>query len=169
MAHVEIPEGEGSERARLWSLRPEFAEAAEHFNHVINSFSILPVRESEAARARMAHINQCEPCSEARVVDGQSYGLDEAFYAGLDSKETRHAYSARERLAIEFAERFDAGKDAFDEQFWSEMRLNFSSAEILDLAMSVAKWLAFGRMNAVFDLVPLCPVEIRPGSGGVLS
>lgn len=162
MTRIDIPEGEGSERTRLWSLRPEFADAAEKFNQVISNSSILAIREREAARVRIAHINRCEPCSEARVIDGYLYDLNECFYENLDEQEERYRYSSRERLAIEFAERFTVGKDAFDEQFWAELRHNFSAPEILDLAMSVAKWLAFGRLNAIFDLEPLCPIEIRP-------
>ncbi|HKT75222.1 MAG TPA: carboxymuconolactone decarboxylase family protein [Sphingobium sp.] len=162
MVTIKLPEGDGSERERLWSLHPELGAAADHFNDVVQNGSILSVPEQEAARARVAHINGCEPCSTARVLDMGSHGLDESFYADVDDPARRGRYSRRERLAIEFAERFAAGKDAFDESFWTELQDAFADKEIFDLAMSVAKWLALGRINAVFDLAVACPIVIRP-------
>lgn len=162
MATIELPEGPGTERERLWSLRPVFGAAADHFNDVVQNNSILSLREQEAARARIAHINGCEPCSNARVADMAAHGLDESFYSDVDDPARRERFSVRERLAIEFAERFAAGKEAFDGQFWTDLQGAFQTDEIFDLAMSVAKWLALGRVNAVFDLAVACPIILSP-------
>ena len=164
MARVDLPAGPGEDRERMWQLRPELGAAAEALSRVVQERSIIPVREHEAARMRIAHINGCEPCSDTRVIDMEAYGLDESFYADVDDPVRRGRYTTRERLAIEFAERFAAGREAFDEEFWAELHEAYSDAELVDLGVSVAKWLALGRINAVFDLSVSCPLRILPSA-----
>jgi alkylhydroperoxidase family enzyme len=163
MARIELPEGDEPDRARMWRLiAPEIGAAAERFSETIQRESIVPVPEHEAARIRIAHINGCEPCSDARIADMDAFGLDEAFYRDVDDPALRSRYAPRVRLAIGFAERFAAGAHAFDDAFWSELRAAFSDAEIVDLAASCAKWLGLGRINAVLDLSVACPIQIAP-------
>ena len=162
MPRIDIPDGPGEERARMWQLRPELGAAAEVLSRVVQEESILPVREHEAARIRIAHINGCLPCSETRIDDLERWGLDESFYLDVDDPAKRGRYTERETLAIEFAERFAAGTDAFDDAYWERLRRAFSDAEIVDLGVSVAKWLALGRINAVFDLTVSCPIRMAP-------
>ena len=167
MARIDLPDGPGEDRERMWRLRPELGAAAEALSRVVQERSIIPVREHEAARMRIAHINGCVPCSETRVDDMEAHGLDESFYADVDDPARRGRYTTRERLAIEFAERFEAGKDDFDDGFWAELRSVYSDAEIVDLGVSVAKWLALGRINAVFDLTVTCPIRMAPSAAAL--
>lgn len=163
MAKISLPEGDDADRALMWRLiAPEVGEAAERFSRAVQENSIVPVPEHEAARIRIAHINGCEPCSDARIADMASFGLDDAFYANVDDEALRGGYSPRVQLAIAFAERFAAGKEAFDDAYWSDLRAAFSDAEIVDLAASCAKWLGLGRINAVLDLTVACPISIAP-------
>jgi alkylhydroperoxidase family enzyme len=160
MARIALPEGEDEESARLWTLRPEMGAAAAAFNESIQGSTTLPVSEQEAARICIAHINGCQPCSEARIDDMAAFGLDEAFYENVDDPAKRRQYGHREALAIGFAERFATGPQAFDDAFWAEMRVAYSDAEILDLAACCAKWLGLGRLNAVLEIERSCPIRI---------
>jgi alkylhydroperoxidase family enzyme len=162
MPHIDLPSGSGDEMERLWLLRPQVSAAADAFHRAVVDNSALSIRESEAARIRIAHINGCIPCSEARLDEMERYGLDETFYSDVDDPATRSRYSVREVLAIEFAERFDAGREAFDAPYWSRLNAAYSSEEILDLAALVAKCLALGRINAVLDIHAACPLVVRP-------
>ncbi len=162
MARIELPDGDGEDRVRMWTLRPEFGAAAENFSAVVQSSTILGVSEHEAARVRIAHLNGCEPCSEARMADMEVWGLDESFYDDVDDEALRDRYSPREAVAIEFAERFVAGAAQFDDDFWRRCRTVYSDAEIVDLATSCAKWLGLGRINAVLGLTVSCPIRIAP-------
>ncbi len=161
MARVQLPPGEGWERERMWSLRPEMGELVEDFSTAVQEYSILPPRVLEAARMRIAVINGCIACQSSRPSDAETYGLDAAFYDGLSDPALRDRYSDREQAAIEFGERFIAGAAAFDDPFWERMHAAFTDEEIVDLSVCCAKWLAFGRMNAVLDLVPDCPVYVQ--------
>lgn len=59
MARIEIPDGEGTERSRMWRLRPELGEAAAHLSSAVYQQSVLPARVKEAVRYRIARINDC--------------------------------------------------------------------------------------------------------------
>lgn len=59
MARVAIPEGQGEETARLWSLHPEMAKGPFEFATAVYSNSKLPDRVREFARMRIAQINEC--------------------------------------------------------------------------------------------------------------
>jgi alkylhydroperoxidase family enzyme len=160
MPRVQLPLGEGWERERMWQLAPEIGEAAERFSLAVQEHTILPPRVSEAARMRLADINGCIACQNARPADRNEYGLDEDFYASISDPSRRQQYAEPEQLAIEFAERWAEGVAAFDDEFWDRMHRVFSDREIVDLTASCAKWLGFGRINAVLDLVPQCQMEV---------
>jgi alkylhydroperoxidase family enzyme len=144
----------------MWQLRPEVGEAAERFSAIVQEQTILPPRVHEAARMRIADINLCVACQAARPADRAAHGLDEEFYAGISDEARRGDYAEAEQLAIEFAERFAQGAQAFDDEFWSRLHGAFTDTEIVDLTVSCAKWLGFGRINAVLELVPECQMEV---------
>lgn len=160
MARVELPDGEGWERTRMWQLHPHFGEALEHFSRVVQERTILPLSVHEAARMRMADINKCVACQSARPADREAHGLTEEFYAAVSDPARRGDFTEAQQLAIEFAERFSVGVAAFDDPFWVRVHAVFDDAEIVDLTTSCAKWLGFGRINAVLELVPDCELEV---------
>lgn len=159
---MDLPAGDG--RAPLWELCPELGPATEEFSRAVQECPALPVRVAEAARMRVAELNDCVVCRETRVEDLDLHELDEDFYAGVGDPARRGRYSEREVLAIEFAERFVAGAAAFDDPFRERLRVGFSSREVVALTISVAKWLALGRVNAVLGLATSCPVRLTPPS-----
>ena len=59
MARIDIPEGEGGDAVQVWSLRPEMARAVAGMSNAAYHKSILPVRVREAARMRIAQLNDC--------------------------------------------------------------------------------------------------------------
>lgn len=160
MDRIALPAGDG--RAPLWELVPELGPATDGFSRAVQECAVLPVRVAEAARMRIAELNGCVVCRETRVDDLAAHGMDEDFYAGVGDPAQRHRYSAREVLAIEFAERFVAGADAFDDAFWVRVRAGLTPEEVVALTVSAAKWLALGRVNAVLDLSTSCPVRLAP-------
>lgn len=60
MARVDIPDGEGIEMYRLWSLAPAMAGAVGALGDAVYTDSSLPVRVREVARMRIAQINDCD-------------------------------------------------------------------------------------------------------------
>ena len=155
--------------------------AAAHFSHTVYRESGLSLREFEGARMRTALINGCQICRDFRMArDGAAMftvpgepqpktvaangpAPDEAFYAAVPEWRNSPVFSPRERLAIEFAERFAEEPQvlARDEAFWSGMKAAFSDGEVVDLAHCTAAWVGLGRVAYVlgFDGVCLVPQQ----------
>ena len=152
----------------MWQLAPELGAAIENLSRVVNECTILSPSIREAARMRIAKLNHCIPCSMARMDQMESFGMSEAFYNDVDDPTKRGNYSELEQLAIGFAERFVAGEDSFDDEFWVSLRAGFSDREIAALTASSAEWLGLGRMNAVLGLEVTCSVTI-PAAGDTWS
>jgi histidinol-phosphate aminotransferase len=70
----------------------------------------------------------------------------------------------RERLAAEFAERFALDHLSMDDEFWSRLHAAFADDELVDLGLCVGSWIAFGRLNRVFDVDGACRVPLHSQS-----
>src|SRR5262245_22842565 len=103
MARIELPPGD---ELTSWIQMSPIGEGLSVYAGYVYTKSRLSKREFEAARYRVAESNRCVTCLNTRHEDGPVHGLDEDFYAGIMKWSTNEGYSERERLAIEFAERF---------------------------------------------------------------
>jgi len=178
MIRIDVPPSEGDDpygfAARVHGR--ELMETAGHFSKAVYQHSILSLREFEGARSRIAQLNGCIICQQFRaardaaamfaasgmrpdhLVTDNGPAPDEAFYAAVEDWRTATVFSERERLAIEFAERFaeEPKVIANDEDFWTRPHAAFSDAEIVDLAHSVAAWLGLGRVAHVLGFDSVC-------------
>ena len=159
MARLELPESEHPEIVTVWGLRPEMGEAVQKLSYAVYSQSQLPARVREAARMRIAQINGCMVCMGWRIPELAEQGVDEELYAHVDNP-AHPQYSAQERMAIEYAERFALDHRSMDDDFFARLKEVFTDAEILDLGICVGNWVAFGRLTMVLDLDEAC--EVRP-------
>src|SRR4051794_38741310 len=146
MPQIEIPDGKADPQVRVWALRPEMGMGAGALSHAIYEQSIVPVRERELARMRIALINGCAICQQWRKTPGAAGNVGEDDYAHVLEWSTYPGYSDRERIAVDYAERFALDHHAIDEAFYDGMRTaGYSDAEILDLTVCIGGWLALGR------------------------
>ena len=125
---------------------------AAKFSDAVYNKTKLPVREFEAARITMARVNDCNICKTLRT-DG---GPDEAFYDTVMGDQ--RGLSDRESLAAEFAERFATAHLEMDDQLWERLHAAFGDDELVELGLCVGSWLAFGRLNRVFDVDGVCRI-----------
>jgi len=151
VARLEIPPGEGGDAVQIWSLQPALGAAATRLVDAAYNKSILPVRVREAARMRIAQLNDCTVCLAFRADKVRAQGLDESFYGAVGSPDEA-ALSEQERLAVAYAERFAIDHTSIDDAFMEKMRAAFTDPEILDLTICIGEWLAFGRLTMVLDL-----------------
>lgn len=77
---------------------------------------------------------------------------DEEAINHVDVWETYAHFSARERLLIEYAERFVLDHDSLDAAFYARLGELFSDAEILEATALIGRHLAFGRLSHVLAL-----------------
>ena len=159
MPHIAVPEGKADPEVRVWALRPEMGMGAGALSHAIYEQSIVPVRERELARMRIAQINGCLICQQWRSTPGAEGHVSEDDYAHVLDWRTHDGYSDRERLAIDYAERFALDHHTIDDAYYDGMRAaSFTDAEILDLTVCIGGWLALGRTLHVLGLDDSCKI-----------
>ena len=152
MARLDVPEGEGGDAVQVWSLRPEMGAAVNRLVDAAYNKSILPVRVREAARIRIAQLNECTVCLAFRADSVKAQGLSEEFYGHVRGHDGAAAFDLRERLAMEFAERFALDHLGIDDDFVDRLRQSFTDAEVLDLTICLAAFLGLGRMLRVLGI-----------------
>jgi alkylhydroperoxidase family enzyme len=154
----------------------EIMAAAGDFSMAVYRHSGLSLREFEGARTRIAGINGCLICQRFRAardaatmfaangmrptrdVTDNGPAPDESFYDAVPDWRTAPVFSDRERLAIEFAERFAEEPKALasDEDFWRRAHASFDDGELVDLAHCVAAWIGLGRVAHVLGFDSAC-------------
>jgi alkylhydroperoxidase family enzyme len=160
MARLEIPDGPGGEAAMVWSLRPQLGGMVERMIHGAYQQSILPAEERELARMRIAQINDCLACSDFRAPSVQEVGIAPELYDNVADYATYPGYTPRQRLAIEYADRFATDHDSISDEFFARLREAFDDAEILDLTLCVAVFLGLGRTLAVLGIDQSCAIDV---------
>ena len=66
-------------------------------------------------------------------------------------------YSDAERIAIEFAERFEGDVAACDDTFFERLAEHFDEGLVRDLTFCIGGWLGMGRITRVLDRSVACP------------
>lgn len=150
MARIDIPDGQDP-LIHFWAgTASKLAGPAAAYSDAVYTQGSLTLREREAARSAIAQVNQCNICLTMRPEDG----LDESFYEGK-------GHSERESLAAEFANRFASDHLRIDDDLWDRLHASYSDDELVDLGLSVASWLALGRVNQVFGVDGACRIPPR--------
>jgi len=144
MARLEIPPGDGGDAVQVWSLQPELGRAATRLVEAAYNKSILPVRVREAARIRIAQLNDCTVCLAFRADTVRAQGVGEELYCSVGSADDS-SLSDQERLAVEYAERFAVDHTSIDDRFMERMRKSFTDPEIFDLTVCLSAFLGLGR------------------------
>jgi AhpD family alkylhydroperoxidase len=146
MARIEIPDGPGGDEAMVWTMRPEMGAAIGQLVDAAYKKSILPAREREAARMRIAQLNECVICQNFRAASFTEQGVTPELYAHVAEYREREEYTLREKLAIEYAERFAIDHTGIDDELFVRLRASYSDDEIVDLTICLAAFLGLGRL-----------------------
>lgn len=156
MPRIDVPEG-ADPLLHLWgSSARGLTGPAAAFSDAVYRKSTLPLREFEAARITIARINDCNVCLNLRADSGP----DEAFYDAVLGDGV--GLTEREALAAEFAQRFAIDHLGMDDAFWDRLHAAYSDDELVQLGLCVGSWLAFGRLNRVFDVDGVCRIDLAP-------
>lgn len=67
-------------------------------------------------------------------------------------------FSQRERLAVEFAERFALAHTEIGDELIGRMREHFDDAEIVELSATVGFCMGIGRIYTVLDIAHECRI-----------
>ena len=79
-------------------------------------------------------------------------GLDDDLYNSVQKYSEVDEFSDREKLAVEFGERFAIDHTAVDEAFFDRLRQHFNDQEILELTITAGFCVGMGRAYQVLDV-----------------
>ena len=111
----------------------------------------------ELVRLRIAFHNQCRSCMAIRYQDGVEAGIDEDLVCSLEKPQEAENLSDAEKAAIEYGELFATNHLAIDDSVYDNLRKHFSEEEIVELSITVAWFVGFGRLAATYHMVEELP------------
>ena len=78
-------------------------------------------------------------------------GMTEEMIASLVDVETADI-TDREKLAVRFAQRMATDHHSMDDDFFEELRGEFTDPEIFELGMITGQFIGYGRLISILDL-----------------
>ena len=79
------------------------------------------------------------------------HGMTEEMIASLADLETADI-TDRERLAVRFAQRMATDHHSMGDDFFEELRAEFTDPEIFELGMITGQFIGYGRLISILDL-----------------
>ncbi len=117
----------------------------------------LPERLVELVRLRVAFFNQCRSCMAIRYADAVADGVTEGLVCSLERPEEADNLTPAEKAAIRYGELMATDHLAIGDATYAELREHFSEAQIVELGMTVAFFVGFGRLAATWHMVEELP------------
>lgn len=146
---------------RFFAHCPDQALGLMQFGRGLKVGRQLPERLVELVRLRIAFFNQCRSCMAIRYRDALADGLDEALVCSLERPHEAENLSPAEKIAIRYGELMATDHLAIDDALHSQLREHFSEAEIVELGMTCAFFVGFGRLAATWHMVEELPEAFR--------
>ena len=159
MPRIAIPEGKGDPEVRMWKLRPEMGMGAGTLSHAVYEQSILPVRERELARMRIAEINDCAICQQWRKTAGTAEALTEDDFANVGDWPHLPGLLAARAAGGGVRRTLRTRSHRLDDDFFDRLHAEYTDAEILDLTVCIGAWLALGRTMNVLGIDDSCRIH----------
>jgi alkylhydroperoxidase family enzyme len=78
--------------------------------------------------------------------------MTEAMVEALGQVDASPGFTAREKLALQFAELMAVNHKQIDDDFFAALKQEFSAAQIIELGMLIGVFIGYGRLLAVLDL-----------------
>lgn len=146
---------------RYFAHCPEQALGLMAFGGALKMNRSLPERLVELVRLRIAFFNQCRSCMAIRYSDAVADGVDEALVCSLERPQEAENLTPAEKVAIRYGELMATDHLAIDDALHAELREHFSEAEIVELGMTCAFFVGFGRLAATWKMVEELPEAFR--------
>jgi AhpD family alkylhydroperoxidase len=143
----------------IFAHRPLLAKAAGGIGPALDAHATLKPRLRELVRLRIAYRNQCRVCMSIRYESGRADGVTEELVCEIERPMDSTGLSERERLAIDFADRFANDHLSIDQSVFDRLHRVFDDGEIVELGMICAHFVGNGRFMAVMDVEEGLPQE----------
>lgn len=146
---------------RYFAHCPEQALGLMGFGGALKRNRSLPERLVELVRLRVAFFNQCRSCMAIRYSDAVADGVTEGLVCSLERPQEAANLSAAEKAAIRYGELMATDHLAIDDAVYAELRQHFTEAQIVELGMTVAFFVGFGRLAATWHMVEELPEAFK--------
>ncbi len=152
---------------RIFAHCPEQAKGLAAFGGSLKMGRSLSERLVELVRLRVAFHNQCRSCMAIRYTDALDDGLTEELVCSLESAPEAENLSDAEKAAIDYAEKFATNHLSIDDGVYDNLRKHFTEAQIVELGMTVAFFVGFGRLAASWAMTEELPEKFQDYSSQV--
>lgn len=142
---------------RFFAHCPEQALGLMGFGGALKMNRQLPDRLVELVRLRIAFFNQCRSCMAIRYSDAVADGVSEDLVCSLERPQEAQNLTPAEKVAIRFGELMATDHLAIKDELYAELREHFSESEIVELGMTCAFFVGFGRLAATWNMVEELP------------
>jgi AhpD family alkylhydroperoxidase len=142
---------------RFFAHCPEQALGLMQFGGALKTNRALPERLVELVRLRVAFFNQCRSCMAIRYSDAVVDGVDEGAVCSLEKPQEAENLSEAEKAAIRYGELLATDHLAINDEVYVDLRKHFSEADIVELGMTCAFFVGFGRLAATYHMVEELP------------
>jgi AhpD family alkylhydroperoxidase len=146
---------------RYFAHCPDQALGLMQFGGALKANRQLPERLVELVRLRIAFFNQCRSCMAIRYSDAVADGVNEDAVCSLERPQDAENLSPAEKAAIRYGELMATDHLAIDDAVYAELRRHFSESQIVELGMTCAFFVGFGRLAATWHMVEELPEAFR--------
>ncbi len=154
---------------RMFAHCPGLAKGLAAFGGSLKMHRSLPDRLVELVRLRVAFHNQCRSCMAIRYTDAVADGVTENLVCELADPPAAQQLTEREQAAIAFADLFATNHLAIDDQTYEGLKNLFTEAEVMELGMTVAFFVGFGRLAATLAMTEELPAAFQADYGEPLT
>lgn len=152
---------------RMFAHRAPLAKGMIQFAGALKVHRSLPDKLVELVRLRVAYRNQCRSCMAIRYKDGVADGVTEQLVCALEQFLEAPDLTEAERCAIDYADRFATDHLSINDATYDALRRHFTEPEIVELGMTVAFFVGFGRLASTLDMTEELPEAFRDRSRGL--
>lgn len=146
---------------RMFAHRPPLAKGLAQFAGALKVNRSLPDRLVELVRLRVAFHNQCRSCMAIRYRDAVADGLTESLVCSLEKPMEAPDLTDPEKAAIAYADALATDHLTVGDATFDELRRHFTEAQIVELGMTAAFFVGFGRLAATWDMVEELPERFQ--------
>jgi len=154
---------------RMFAHTPGQAKGLAAFGGALKINRTLSERLVELVRLRVAFHNQCKSCMAIRYQDALDAGLNEDLVCSLENPVEADNLSAAEKAAIAYGEAFATNHLSIDDDTYDGLREHFSEAQIVELGLTVAFFVGFGRLAATWNMIEELPESFQDPEAGTLT
>jgi AhpD family alkylhydroperoxidase len=142
---------------RYFAHCPEQALGLMGFGGALKRNRTLPERLVELVRLRVAFFNQCRSCMAIRYADAVADGVTEGLVCSLERPQEAENLTTAEKAAIRYGELMATDHLAINDAVYEDLRQHFTESQIVELGMTVAFFVGFGRLAASWHMVEELP------------